>query len=84
MVPGIVTAAVASGKIKRPSALGNVGLSENTHPRITFLFFFFLQMETTKDENPLQYEKERSKAFKIKLQQGEGKVLCECTYLHRR
>lgn len=66
MVPGIVTAAVASEKLRDPSALGNAGLSENTHPRITFLFFF-LQMETTKDENPLQYEKERSKAFKIKL-----------------
>lgn len=26
-------------------------------------FFFFLQMKTTKDENPLQHEKERIKAF---------------------
>ena len=29
-------------------------------------------METTKDENPLQYEKERIKAFKIKRQGGRG------------
>lgn len=36
------------------------------------LLFFFLQMETTKDENPLQYEKERIKAFKIKRQGGRG------------
>ena len=62
----MLAAAIASAKIKRPSALRTVGLSENTHPRIPF-FFFFLQIETTKDENPLQYEKERIKAFKVKL-----------------
>ena len=66
MGPDILAAAIASAKIKRPCALRTVGLSENTHPRIPF-FFFFLQIETTKDENPLQYEKERIKAFKVKL-----------------
>lgn len=66
MDPDMLAAAIASAKIKRPSALRTVGLSENTHPRIPF-FFFFLQIETTKDENPLQYEKERIKAFKVKL-----------------
>lgn len=29
----------------------------------SFFFFFPLQMKTTKDENPLQHEKERIKTF---------------------
>lgn len=80
MGPDILAAGIASAKIKRPSALRTVVLSENTHPRITF-FFFFLQMETTKDENLLQYEKARIKAFKLK--QGRRQGFVSCTYLYR-
>lgn len=58
MGPGILAAAITSGKIKRPLTWGNVGINENTHPEISFLF---LQMKTIKDENPLQYKKERIK-----------------------
>lgn len=68
-----LAAAITSEKIKSPSTSGNVGISENTCPRITFFF----QMKATRDENPLQYERERIKAFKNQTPVGRGQgIVC--------
>lgn len=61
------------------------GMQESVKTLTPKFLSFFLQMKTTKDENPLQYEKERIKVFLNQTPVGRGQsIVCVCTYLHRR
>ena len=84
MGPDILAAGIASAKIKRPSALRTVVLSENTHPRITF-FFFFCKWKPPKMKTYCNMKKQESKL--LNSNKGEGKALCHvhiCTGAERR
>lgn len=75
--PGRAAAEIASGKMKRPSPLGNVGLSENTRPRIMFLSLFFAS-ENHQRWKPIAIQKKgRMKAFKLRVRWERARC-CVC------
>lgn len=75
MGPGILAAAVASGKIKRPSILGNVGLWWKQSPKN--YFSFFCKWKPPKMKTHCNMKRKELKLLKSNGRGGEGKVLCE-------
>lgn len=51
---------------------------------LSLFFFFFCKWKPPKMKTHCNMKKKELKHFKTKLQCGEGKVLCVCTYLHKR
>ena len=74
----MLAAAIASAKIKRPSALRTVGLSENTHPRIPF-FFFFCKLKPPKMKTHCNMKKKELKLLKSNCSRERARL---CVHIH--
>ena len=74
----ILAAAIASVKIKRPSELRTVGLSENTHPRIPF-FFFFCKLKPPKMKTHCNMKKKELKLLKSNCSRERARL---CVHVH--